>query len=1217
MASADPARAPSPLSTGPTPAETRRVPYNLENLHPDDARDKVFVAILKALIYMGNRPSSPKELANCIMKQRFTMLGGATPYATVSSRISQHFKRAAEHRPPRPPILGKAVDSRYSRKIHYYLATADGPPPMPLPSITADDDAGRKRPARPPRDSAGVKRARITAATVVPSANALTESTMREEEQDDDDDDDDDDDPRGLANGGSDTLRLTRSVSLFEHAPRPGRGKWVPGVPHHRSAGAVLDFVAAAPERRRSLDALRGMAPPNHRELPIKAVEPALAESSSTSPTPLPASPAPSPPEVHDFHEEMMTGHLAADVSPLILPTRPPPASRASRPGTPDLGVDLHRAMAPLLAVQARQAQSPSRTATPDSLDPATPATPPVAYFQPYAGRDRTPPPPSSVAAGSPFHLPPFWQASPSPADVLFGSYVGRSSVPAAANFPPPTRTTPIVDDDDDLEMEFNNEDPVDRDESDRHTMDEDEDEEVGGLPVSDRFRLPAALPIPGPPAVGSLGAGMLDIHDPASMSLGELERLWASPRIETAPVESAPWCACPPPSPRPTLAAVPEAEDEEGDDDDDDPLARLCSSSLPGSLRNLTLAPPRPAPRPAPLSLARPALAQAAARLSRSLSQGEPGLTAAGCDHCGRRRRPSVLAAALNPSVLDAATAPLSPERRPSPLPPAGGSPAALLPSDQTSPPPPAAASPTPPRATATTPPPPPSSSVTPAAPAPPSSTKAPPTAAPLITPSALTARSLFTAISALAKAKGGSLAAVGDDISTLFGASPPAGDGPSSFATTFSALLASTLNARSSQSPGDASAADRNASPFTALLNRTIAALQKHRQEQQQRNAAAAATTTAASSVAVPTAAPASPPAKATTPIPPKPEEVPSKSVAVPAKVTTPIPAPAAATTPTVGPVASPTPVRPTLSRSVSASYAAALAARNEADDDAPPPRPDCIPARLPVSPRIYLTLVESTPFYILAVGPRQGFKRTHTLLRRADTGYVNAERLLGAGGVETDQERSIVLSLEVDRYRYPDPLSELYGSWIPLPRARALAATCSLHHKLGPFLNDNLQTYFPAQLPPAYAKMARSRAPTTAAASSVRYPSLETGAPPTSDLAHLFLVASCAAFRNEAVRVVTPASLLKPAPGKHGLAGESSVTPKRPRCQMPADDGLAAAETPTQRTPPRKPTSGRRTKSTLASRRTTPKGDVVRRNPRSGDEDIEVDVEGHSDG
>ncbi|KAJ2738782.1 hypothetical protein H4S06_006395 [Coemansia sp. BCRC 34490] len=49
--------------------------YDIDRLHADDARDKVFVAILKALVARNNKPSSPKELATCIMRREFTMLG--------------------------------------------------------------------------------------------------------------------------------------------------------------------------------------------------------------------------------------------------------------------------------------------------------------------------------------------------------------------------------------------------------------------------------------------------------------------------------------------------------------------------------------------------------------------------------------------------------------------------------------------------------------------------------------------------------------------------------------------------------------------------------------------------------------------------------------------------------------------------------------------------------------------------------------------------------------------------------------------------------------------------------------------------------------------------------------------------------------------------------------------------------------------------------------
>ncbi|KAJ2024995.1 hypothetical protein GGI06_000761, partial [Coemansia sp. S85] len=53
------------------------------------------------------------------------MLGGATPYATVSSRISQHFKRIFDHHPPRPPILGRVAHEKHVRKYFYYVASAE------------------------------------------------------------------------------------------------------------------------------------------------------------------------------------------------------------------------------------------------------------------------------------------------------------------------------------------------------------------------------------------------------------------------------------------------------------------------------------------------------------------------------------------------------------------------------------------------------------------------------------------------------------------------------------------------------------------------------------------------------------------------------------------------------------------------------------------------------------------------------------------------------------------------------------------------------------------------------------------------------------------------------------------------------------------------------------------------------------------------------------
>ncbi|KAL1922829.1 uncharacterized protein VTP21DRAFT_9205 [Calcarisporiella thermophila] len=106
--------------TNPADAETEYASIKA-HLHPEDSRDKVFSAVLRALLEMGNRPSSPRQLASYILKHGLTQLGGQTPYATVSSRISQHYKRAAAQR--RQPVLGKIQDEQRGKKYIYFIAS--------------------------------------------------------------------------------------------------------------------------------------------------------------------------------------------------------------------------------------------------------------------------------------------------------------------------------------------------------------------------------------------------------------------------------------------------------------------------------------------------------------------------------------------------------------------------------------------------------------------------------------------------------------------------------------------------------------------------------------------------------------------------------------------------------------------------------------------------------------------------------------------------------------------------------------------------------------------------------------------------------------------------------------------------------------------------------------------------------------------------------------
>ncbi|CAG8674259.1 25653_t:CDS:2, partial [Racocetra persica] len=93
-------------------------------LHPLDASDRTFVAIIKALISLNNEPTNPRQLAACIQKHGFTTLGGNTPYATVSGHISTHFTRVRKQLVPRP-VLGKVSHPTMTKRLLYYLLDPD------------------------------------------------------------------------------------------------------------------------------------------------------------------------------------------------------------------------------------------------------------------------------------------------------------------------------------------------------------------------------------------------------------------------------------------------------------------------------------------------------------------------------------------------------------------------------------------------------------------------------------------------------------------------------------------------------------------------------------------------------------------------------------------------------------------------------------------------------------------------------------------------------------------------------------------------------------------------------------------------------------------------------------------------------------------------------------------------------------------------------------
>ncbi|GAA5803328.1 hypothetical protein HPULCUR_008807 [Helicostylum pulchrum] len=95
-------------------------------------------------------------------------------------------------------------------------------------------------------------------------------------------------------------------------------------------------------------------------------------------------------------------------------------------------------------------------------------------------------------------------------------------------------------------------------------------------------------------------------------------------------------------------------------------------------------------------------------------------------------------------------------------------------------------------------------------------------------------------------------------------------------------------------------------------------------------------------------------------------------------------------------------------------------------------------------------------------------EGIEKEYTLMRRLDNGFINGTQLLTAGGIETERERSMILSFEMSRVRIPNKQSNLFGTWIPSRRAQELAATCSIQHALGDFLDEDIESLFPTPLP-----------------------------------------------------------------------------------------------------------------------------------------------------
>ncbi|KAJ3344156.1 hypothetical protein HDU83_005382 [Entophlyctis luteolus] len=111
-------------------------------LPADELRDKVLTAIVKAILHSGaNTPRTPREITTIIMQNGYAHLGGQTPHATISSRISMHFKRFNESKGRRVPLLGRVLSESNNRRIKYYV--------LQLPFVRDDDCSIVMQPEEP------------------------------------------------------------------------------------------------------------------------------------------------------------------------------------------------------------------------------------------------------------------------------------------------------------------------------------------------------------------------------------------------------------------------------------------------------------------------------------------------------------------------------------------------------------------------------------------------------------------------------------------------------------------------------------------------------------------------------------------------------------------------------------------------------------------------------------------------------------------------------------------------------------------------------------------------------------------------------------------------------------------------------------------------------------------------------------------------------------
>ncbi|KAJ1857992.1 hypothetical protein GGH12_000635 [Coemansia sp. RSA 1822] len=789
--------------------------YDIDRLHADDARDKVFVAILKALAARRNKPSSPRELATCIMKHEFTLLGGATPYATVSSRISQHFKRIFEHTPPRPPILGRVAHEKHTRKYFYYVSSAHEQEDfqrkvragiIPTQPVVSATPSSRRTKTKKPRcmvpaiavetDMAHTCRTRRATSAGVSSAHSAGRANRRVS--------------HGEVSSRDELVRRTSYGDSAESASDSDANPYA-----RKRFKSVRSAVACTYPKRRSRVVDEARAPHARRSAshgdptalqgndPDHAVRGDSAGSSSLRRESAGPRPQRTDRGTGKWRSAYTSSEDEGSRSAWSDHTDPGPSRPESRSSacTSEQAVEPANAMLlpPVPHTTPRASASPDQTPFPPATSPS---------FHCYT---------DEMQAASPLLLPRSLMAIDGGMFDPGSPSIAQKDIPSASLTPLVTPAIVVHSDDSvvpahpflltqkpDVHNDTQQTTPTN---SDTAVTEPQEDATQGDSDKDTLTAAPAELTPPEEPA--ELDFSFHDLMDAELMSVNELDTLWTTshPATHTGGFSA--------------LETIPESREDAKD------CAAQSDDELPTRLTQKLLA----------LSagpVANEACVDPAPKVRMEIhSAPEPV----------ERRNPEI---SVDKTALDSVE------------------PTQVLESEE-------------------------------------------PT-------------------------------------QVLDSVEP-------------TRVLASNTDSHDGGTAGG-------------------------------------------SKIILP-------------------------------------------------------------------------------DPFADIPATAMVATKVTVSPRIVLTIVETVPVYMTVITTTEPaaacrgkwIVRRHRLLRLVENGYVNASSLLLAGGVASEQERSIVLSLEVGRFKWRRPQSKLYGTWIPLPRARALAATCSLNHRLGPFLNDNLEAYFPAPLPTTF--------------------------------------------------------------------------------------------------------------------------------------------------